>query len=136
MNRPIKTFFIFVFLCVVSGSAYSQPRYQVSQNQVSAAWLHSKMPTKPVVITTDATLCDYYNFGYAGAKATHYSIRLDGRGNDYGTGYVPRKSADGKALFNVLKDGRPHQVTVAVSYDSRSQGDGSVFNIVKVIGIR
>ena len=97
--------------------------------------MHANMPTKPVVITAMAILIDYYNYGYLDAKPTHFSIDLKNQGNNYGTGYIARKSAGGKALFNALQDGRPHQVTVAVFYDTRSSGEGSVFNIAKVIKI-
>jgi hypothetical protein len=80
-----------------------------------AAFVSSDDQTATLRLTV--WLDDHYNYQYASAKATHYSINLlDSFLNpgDGAHGYVPKDSETGKKIYGILEDGRPHQITIAL----------------------
>jgi hypothetical protein len=70
-----------------------------------------------LALRAEATLSDYYNYQYRSAKATHYSISFEdhfANRRDRFHGYVPKDSALGKKLFDLVKDGQPHKLIVTI----------------------
>ena len=70
-------------------------------------------PTKPVDMRVEASLSDYYNWGFRAAQRTHYSIRFKDR---HIWGYVRKDSSLGKRLFNILKNGEKHSLVLSIRY--------------------
>ena len=85
------------------------------------------MPLAPETFRVHAKLSDYYNYKYRDAKQSHYSLDLSfpisQTKNDRETiyGFVERDSADGKALYDILKDGEYHKVMLMLRYPPGSE---------------
>lgn len=68
-----------------------------------------------VVFRVSAELSDLYLFTFGNAKQTHYSIRCTERfGDRVATfhGYIRKDTTEGKRLYELLKDGQRHEVTL------------------------
>ena len=103
----------------------------VGLNVPSFAALKATPPREFVVIRAIAELDDYYNFRYANAKSSHYSIRLTGLQDGRFYGYVSRNSDPGRQLIKLLEDGREHRVTVSIGWQ-RSGSDSA--DHVEIVG--
>ncbi|RLC56427.1 MAG: hypothetical protein DRI30_05865 [Chloroflexi bacterium] len=80
-----------------------------------------------------ALLDDYYNYEYRNARDTHYSIELTDRGSgEYFSGFIDKTSDDGKAMFDLLGDGKGHQVVVDIGYNDAAR-DPSIVNITSFV---
>jgi hypothetical protein len=95
--------------------------------------------TKPTDIKTFKLTCklsDYYNFGYFDSDDKYYSIDCETSENgSYSSiyGYVQKESEDGKKMFEILKDGKSHKMTLALQYDYRSEGNSEIATIKKYL---
>jgi hypothetical protein len=86
-----------------------------------------KRPTHPVLFRVEATLANYYNyefgaegFGRFGREVRNkfYSVELDNPDEGFGGltyGYLDKGNPTAKALFELLKDGQKHQITVMLA---------------------
>jgi hypothetical protein len=89
---------------------------------------------QPAVFRMRAKLSYYYNYEFSEAKQTHYSLSLEDKEFAHIDGaYVPRQSADGQKLFDVLKDGKEHTVVIELVYRPNSQ-DSSVATVTRLLG--
>lgn len=95
----------------------------VPYNSMTAAEFNSTKPTNPVRFRAVATLSDIYPFGDAAFRRRHWSVTLTLRQNAtfsnmqyLGVGFIERDSDNGKALYEVLRDGSDHAVTVDISF--------------------
>ena len=89
-------------------------------NEVSWKALKVSRPTKPVDMRVEAVLDDYYNYAFANAERTHYSIRF---GLEGVSGYVRKDSRLGKRLFDILKDGEGHNLVLSIRFLPNSYGN-------------
>lgn len=95
--------------------------------------------TKPTDIKTFKLTCklsDYYNYGYADSDAKYYSIDCETSENGSFSsiyGYVQKESEDGIKMFELLKDGKSHKMTLALQYDYRSEGNSKITTIRKYL---
>lgn len=90
-------------------------------NRIPIRVYEATMPRSPTTFRAIATLSDYYNYEYAHAQSTHYSIRLrddSGRIN----GFILKSSPDSERLVQTLSDGMGHFVTVTLQYSADSHG--------------
>jgi hypothetical protein len=77
-----------------------------------AAYL-AQRPDGPAEITVRCELKNYYNWAYERTAASHYSVSLKGeRPFKSGHAWVPKNSNVGKQVFEVLKDGHEHRLTL------------------------
>jgi hypothetical protein len=77
---------------------------------------------KSLMLRTEAKLSDYFNYHYREAKGTHYSISLKdnyGKRFDSFHGNAAKDSDVGRKLFEILKDGHTHRLTVTVERTGR-----------------
>jgi hypothetical protein len=87
-----------------------------------------KRPDRPVLFRVEATLANYYNFEFGAyswgrfgpsVREQFYSIQLENP--DAGIvgwstyGYLEKSHPSAKALFELLKDGQKHQITVMLA---------------------
>lgn len=82
-----------------------------------------------------ALLDNYYNYHFKEKDNQYYSIKFyntpwDGRKNQIpnSNGYIPRDSDKGKKLFELLKDGNPHPITVKIK--PPNDKEGNVYHII------
>ena len=70
---------------------------------------------KQITLRVEAKLDDFYNYQYKNSKATHYSIGVVERYQDRSPlfwGYVLKDSPTGKRIYEILKDGDSHEMTI------------------------
>jgi hypothetical protein len=101
----------------------------VGLNKLPLKTLKATRPQGVVVLRARAEISDYYNYQFRDSRETHYSIRLrDLRSFDPVHGYAPMNSDFGKRLYQMLQDGKEHDLTGSVRWTSES-------TIVEVVGL-
>ena len=83
-------------------------------NEMSWSGFLALRPTTPMIFRVNAQISDYYNYEFSGAHNTHYSIRLPEVYSVYG--YARKNSPLGRQLFDILKDGERHNLTLQVRF--------------------
>ncbi len=89
----------------------------VAYSPMSLAEFKATQPAKPSLFRMLATLDDYYNFDFANAKKTHFSVNLrtpTGEGDIHG--YLAKSAKDAQQLLATLKDGKEHHIIVELRY--------------------
>ena len=92
----------------------------IGYNEMSWNAFKASRPTKPVTMRVEAVLSDYYNYAFASAERSHYSIRF---GLEGVSGYVRKDSRLGKRLFDILKDGEEHRLILSIHFLPNSSGN-------------
>ena len=92
----------------------------IGYNEMSWKAFKVSRPTKPVTMRVEAVLDDYYNYAFANAERTHYSIHF---GLERVSGYVRKDSRLGKRLFDILKDGEEHNLVLEIRFLPNSYGN-------------
>jgi hypothetical protein len=73
-------------------------------------------PNEAVLFRLKGKLSDFYNWAYRGTSDSFWSVALtDTETFASATGYIAKDSPDGKQLFEVLKDGREHRLSLYLS---------------------
>ena len=103
-------------------------------NRVSPQAFRATKPKAPVRFYCQARLSDYYNYQFSGWKESAWSVELDAVGRVIGHGYARKDTALGQALFETLKDGKKHQLTVELQYPENADAP-SVFLIAKLVTV-
>jgi hypothetical protein len=81
----------------------------------------------------------FYHGEFFGCQGTHYSVRLKQEEPlELAHGFVPKDSAEGKKLFELLKDGKQHEMTVELQNvgpygQPLERPDAGVVSIVRVV---
>ena len=88
-------------------------------NELSWNTFKASRPTKPVTMRVEAVLDDYYNYAFANAERTHYSIRFR---LERVSGYVRKDSRLGRRIFDILKDGEEHNLILKIRFLPNSSG--------------
>jgi hypothetical protein len=97
-------------------------------------------PFEPTAFRLWASLATYYNYEYLGGQSNYLSIELrgqksvDSRNETMPYGFIERSSKDGKALYNLLSDGKPHFVVLRISFNPNGRAGSNVVSIDKFIG--
>ena len=68
-------------------------------------------------------LSNYYNYCYSDKRKTHYSVEIKIDDETF-YGYVKKGSFFGKKIFDTLKDGKIHYMTLGISYPLGSDENG------------
>jgi len=92
----------------------------IGQNSLTAAAFKAQRPKEPLKFRLLGTLSDNYSpFGGNYVSETHWSVALkDGDENFIAYGYITKDLEDGKKLYELLKDGETHHLTLTVRYPS------------------
>lgn len=82
----------------------------------------------------NAKLGNYFNFNYIEAQSTHWNIDINDVAYNGIVGcYISKKSAEGKKLYDLLKDGKTHPIIVEVVIDSSQDNSGNTAVITKLV---
>ncbi len=102
----------------------------VGYNKTPWPTFSANLTKEPTEMRVVASLSDYFNFEFRRMSATHWSIELKDS-ISYKTiyGYVKKDSDSGRAIYNIVKDGQEHCITLAISF-SRFSSPGS--DVVKI----
>jgi hypothetical protein len=87
----------------------------VGYNPTKLSVFVAKQGDEPVSFRVSCKLSNYYNSEYRMAKSTHYSIEIKADGKDI-YGFIPRNSADGKRVFDLLEDGETHPLMLQLQH--------------------
>lgn len=80
----------------------------------------------PTVFRVSAKLSDYYNYEYRGHQKTDYSVEVREDPRSFSGRlhvYIKRTAPSADVLFDLLKDGEPHMVTVELAYAKTSRSN-------------
>ena len=70
-------------------------------------------PSKPTAVQVDCKLDTYYNYAFSSCAETHYSFRVTSHSPVASAhAYAPKISVYGRRLYELLKDGSNHQMTL------------------------
>ncbi len=104
----------------------------IPYNPMSAAEFKSNKSLTPVRFRAVAKLSDIYPFGRDSFRQQHWSVSFmlrqsytKGSIESLGIGFIPRDSDDGKALYELLRNGGEYTVTVDVSFPNNP--DNSIY---------
>ncbi len=100
-------------------------------DMVSIDDFHKRRATTIAVFNASAVLSDYYNWEFSDTRLSHWSVKIvAGKDDeDIGNGFVEKASEVGRQLYNVLKDGKKHDLIVALRYSVNAK-DAGVFHII------
>lgn len=79
-----------------------------------------------------ARLDTYFNFEYRNHESTHYSIAMRDRTGESIHGYIARSAPEATAIYELLKDGQEHAVTMELVYNQVSM-EPSVVGISRMV---
>lgn len=112
----------------------------VGYNPTSMKTLDAKFPENPVKVRVLAEIGTYFNYEYGNSRQTHYSIGLrEARFPGVYHGFMSKNHPDAERIFNILKDGRQHRLTLEIDVlgpfgNKMEQGLGKeVFSIQKLV---
>jgi hypothetical protein len=88
----------------------------------------------PSVFRVRAQLSDVFRADFVRSQRTHYSLTLRDRDGKLVQGYVERNSADGKKIFDELKDGREHPLLVELGY-TKAAADAESIEVRRLVGV-
>jgi len=85
---------------------------------------HNPVPVKtvfatgraPVKVRVSAEISDYYNYEYDRSRQSHLSVTYGDETLGFVHGYIPKDSGDGKALADLLKNGKSHRVILEIDF--------------------
>jgi hypothetical protein len=98
-------------------SSNAPATFQFARHDMALKTFLATAPRDPKTFRLICQLSDYYNYDFANARQSHYSIRMLEPGtSDSITGYVARTSALGQRILEDLKDGKMHWHTVEVQH--------------------
>lgn len=102
----------------------------VGYNKIPWNTFKAQNPSSPRNFRVYAIFDDYYNYYFRDKEITHYSIQLRESQWDHNIdqvislhGYIRKNSEKGKRLFDILKDGRRHPITVKIKPPYDKSGD-------------
>lgn len=99
----------------------------VVYNPMTFKAMEAQRPTQSQKFRVMVELADYYNYEFRDGQYYLYSLRLtepDSYQSVYG--YIKKDSADGKKIYEILKDGQKHPLILKIRYPQFSRGSGQV----------
>ncbi len=88
--------------------------------------------TKPMNFTVSAWMGSYFNFEFRDEYSRFYNIKME-TSTDTIDGYVRIKSDTGRRIFEILKDGYAHKITVKIHFPSKKGWEWNYVVIDKLI---
>lgn len=108
----------------------------VGYNLISLDVYKASKPPDVVTFRVICSLSDYYNYGYRNSREQYYSIECTTDLSHLSIYcYVLKNSDEGRKLFDILKDGYAHRMTLAVKFDYHSDGNSEITTLCKIIAV-
>ncbi|MBU0613852.1 hypothetical protein KJ766_01030 [Patescibacteria group bacterium] len=90
-------------------------------NQVPFNVFKVDFNSPPTTFRVIASLGSLYLFNYDHAQKTHWNIRVSDNNKDgLNTCYVSRTSTEGKKIYEILNDGKRHNLIIEIKHDPAS----------------
>lgn len=89
----------------------------LQDNPMSWQAYMAQRPLNPIIFRVAARLGTYYNYEFRNAQPDYFSINLNSKDLlPMLHGYVERGSKSGKRMYEILKDGEIHHLTVKIRF--------------------
>ena len=101
------------------------PAPAVYKNPMTWSVYRASRPKTDTRMALIAKLSDYYNYSYRDLVDSYWSIDfgdIESRNSAETYGYVKKDTPDGKKIFDILQDGKPHNMILDSKYKAN---DGS-----------
>jgi hypothetical protein len=123
-----------VALIVSCGSSFGlAPKDDPPKNSMTIKTFRETKPKDPVTLRLVAELSNYYAFDFRDSKETHWSVQMkEQNGHEIVIGYILKNSPDGKAIYQLLKDGKTHPVIIQLKCPGKR---GDIAEITKLVSI-
>ena len=102
-------------------------------NPVSMKTFKANLSTQPTEFRVNATISNYYNYNYIDSQNTHWNVLIkDIERNTIIGCYISKSSAEGKKLYDILKDGKTHALILELKIDDTENKSGNTSIITRV----
>lgn len=103
-------------------------------NTVSLKTFKANLSTQPTELRVKASIGSYYNYNYRDAKNSHWNVSIEDIDyNSIAGCYISKSSAEGKKLYEILKDGKSHALIIELKIDSSGDNSGNIAIITKLV---
>lgn len=100
-------------------------------NTISLRTFRANLGNEPTEFRVYASISNYYNYNYKNSQSNYWSVEISNDENIFG--YVAKNSAEGKKIYEILKDGKIHQLILEVKIDATQDHSGDTAIITKFV---
>jgi DNA-binding transcriptional regulator WhiA len=80
-----------------------------------------------------ATIGNFYIYNYGGMESNYINFHIQDYSGQTSVVYVARNSEAGRRIYQLLKDGGEHHITIKVSKDKTSNKTGELLLVTKLL---
>ena len=102
-------------------------------NPISMKTFKANLSTHPTEFRVNATIGTSYHSNYRDAMNTHWNVLIEDKEGNTIRGYIGKSSAEGKKLYEILKDGKKNELILELKIDATENKSGGTAIITKVI---
>ncbi len=103
-------------------------------NPMSMKTFKANSSTQAAEFRVKASIGTYYNYNYGDAKNTHWNVSVvDNAGNHISGCYISKSSAEGKKIYEILKDGNTHDLILEIKMDYSADDSGHIALITRLV---
>lgn len=127
---------VFFFIIPTNKGLKIDWQSSVGYNPVKLNVYKASKPSNTTILKVVCKISDYYNHGYRNKIDDYYSIECSSNepnSLDLLYGFISKKSEDGKRIYEILKDGNYHNLTLALQYNYKSEESSDVVEIKKIV---
>jgi len=131
MRKVVTTSILFLALIHLAGCESQESGVE---GMSSWAAFKAQRPTTAKTVRVVASLDDYYNYQFSGMNDKYYSVDLETEEKSLDiNGYVEKKSKNGNQIFNILKDGNSHKLTLKIKYMDYGSSDSNTLLVEEFV---
>jgi hypothetical protein len=102
-------------------------------NPISMKTYMANLSSVPSEFRVKANIDTYYNYNYRDAQNTHWSISTYDPNDGRISCYISKSSLEGKKIYEILKDGKNHDLILEIKIDATEDNSGGIGIITKFV---
>ena len=102
-------------------------------NKVSLKTFISSLSNTPTEFRVKAELGSSYFYNYHNAQSTHWNVNLSDINGEFIYAYILKSTNEGEELYEILKDGKKHDLILIIKIDSTTDKSGNVAMITHLV---
>lgn len=103
-------------------------------NTLSLKTFKANLSIQPKEFRVYASIGTYYNYNYIDAINTYWNVSIEDIDNNTIHGcYISKSSVEGKKLYEILKDGKNHELILELKIDATQNNSGDIAIITKLV---
>lgn len=123
-----------LFYCKKTNEGYKIDwEASVGYNPLSLKTYKAKLESNPTEFRVIAELGTYYNYNFRDSSHTHWNIELKDSERNRISCYVRISTKEGKQIYEILKDGKKHNLILELKLDTSQDTSGGTAIITKLI---